>query len=250
MAARRMRLLVSGAGEPAWNLALDEALLHGGGSAVRFYSWAPPGLSLGYFQELTELAGEVARCEREGFRVVRRPTGGGAIAHFGELTFCIADDRGAGIFDADVRTGYRRIHRVFSRALLRLGVRADERGAAPLTSDRDGAAWLCFCSSSDLDLVASGRKLLGSAERRIGTRVMHHGSLPLLPNPITPVAASVREELGRDVPFEEMVGVLVPEFESEFGLLLQPGDPTSEEIAIAERLVTEKYGHSSWTGRR
>ena len=46
-----MRLLRTGALDPALNLALDEALLQSGRDTLRLYGWDPPGLSLGYFQK-------------------------------------------------------------------------------------------------------------------------------------------------------------------------------------------------------
>ena len=179
----RVRLLSGGAAAPAWNLALDEALLASEGAAVRLYAWEPPGLSLGYFQRFAELGPELQALEQRGFVVVRRPTGGGAIAHIDELTFCIADEVGGPFFSSDVKEGYRRIHRAFAAALAALGLAARLRGEAALASDDAAAEWLCFCKSSALDLEARGRKLLGSAERRVGRRVLHHGSLPLRANP-------------------------------------------------------------------
>ena len=75
-----MRLLRTGALHPATNLALDEALLRSGTETLRLYAWDPPGLSLGFFQRAAEFDAP------PGFVMVRRPTGGGAIAHTGELT--------------------------------------------------------------------------------------------------------------------------------------------------------------------
>ena len=75
-----VRLIRSGALPPELNLALDEALLRSGRETLRLYAWDPPGLSLGFFQRAAGIP-----CP-PGFRLVRRPTGGGAIAHTGELT--------------------------------------------------------------------------------------------------------------------------------------------------------------------
>ncbi|MBM4016062.1 MAG: lipoate--protein ligase family protein [Planctomycetes bacterium] len=251
--ARPVRWLVDGPSDPAWNLAFDEVLLHGGGATVRVYGWSPPGLSLGYFQEYAAI--DRAPFEAAGFVVVRRPTGGGAIAHRDELTFCIADDvlpEGApgAFFTADVAAGYRRVHAAFERALARLGAASRPRGDVPLPSDELGDRWLCFHKSSAVDLVASGRKLLGSAQRRIGRRVMHHGSLPLGRNPLTPGAVSVGELLGRVVPFAEMADALRCELATEFGIELAAGAATADERASAAKLVATKYRHAEWTRRR
>ncbi len=244
-----VRLLVDGAAAPAWNLALDEALLHGSVAAVRLYAWEPPGLSLGYFQRVGDFTAELAAVERRGFVVVRRPTGGGAIAHIDELTFCIADEVGGPFFTSDVKEGYRRIHRAFAAALAALGAVTAERGEALLASDDAAQDWLCFCKSSAVDLAAQDRKLLGSAQRRVKRRVMHHGSLPLRPNPVTPGAASVAGLLGREVSFDAMAAALAPALAAEFSVELVADEPTQDERARAAALVAEKYGHVSWTRR-
>src|SRR2546428_11365732 len=76
------RLLVDAPAGCAWNMAVDEVLLDGvaAGSTpptLRFYEWAPPCLSLGYFQPFEVV--DVAGCRGLGVDVVRPPTGGRAI---------------------------------------------------------------------------------------------------------------------------------------------------------------------------
>ena len=81
------RLITTWGAQPGFNLGLDEALLESSDApvTVRFYSWKPATLSLGYFQKFAEVpAAQDARS------VVRRFTGGGAIHHDRELTFSIA----------------------------------------------------------------------------------------------------------------------------------------------------------------
>src|SRR6266446_9184337 len=87
------RLLVDAPAGGAWNMAVDEVLLDGvaAGSTpptLRFYEWAPPCLSLGYFQAFEVV--DVAGCRSLGVDVVRRPTGGRAILHDRELTYSVA----------------------------------------------------------------------------------------------------------------------------------------------------------------
>ena len=72
-----------------WNMGVDESLLqHAGGdqAVLRFYDWALPTLSLGYFQDyadrLQHPASAAAPC-------VRRASGGGAILHHHELTYSL-----------------------------------------------------------------------------------------------------------------------------------------------------------------
>src|SRR2546430_8778970 len=87
------RLLLDPPAEGAWNMAVDEVLLEGvaAGSSpptLRFYTWTPACLSLGYFQPFSVV--NVEGCRGLGIDIVRRPTGGRAILHDRELTYSVA----------------------------------------------------------------------------------------------------------------------------------------------------------------
>jgi hypothetical protein len=161
------RLLVTWEGEPGWNMALDEALLARADPrpVLRFYTWAPAALSLGYFQRFDELAHAVTDAV-----IVRRPSGGGAICHDAdELTFSIAAAREHPLFRGEVRHSYERVHGWLARAFAGFGVRAALRGAEPVGSDVGGTG-MCFHRSTPLDLIWDGAKGVGSAQRRRGGR--------------------------------------------------------------------------------
>ena len=68
----RWRLITTWGADPSFNMGLDEALLgsHESPPTLRFYSWKPDTLSLGYFQKIADVPG----LERAG-AVVRRITG-------------------------------------------------------------------------------------------------------------------------------------------------------------------------------
>ena len=101
------RLLVTEPLDGALNMALDEALLLGrlrdlAPPTLRFFSWQPATISLGYGQALDHRI-DVAAAAALGIGLVRRPTGGSAILHEGpelELTYSVAartgDFEGAG----------------------------------------------------------------------------------------------------------------------------------------------------------
>src|SRR5262245_54161477 len=76
-------------------MAADEALLEHahatGGRALRFYTWEPATLSLGYFQPAAE---RLPDPRLAALPYVRRSTGGGAIVHDRELTYALAFPRG------------------------------------------------------------------------------------------------------------------------------------------------------------
>ncbi|MEU5882688.1 hypothetical protein [Spirillospora sp. NPDC047279] len=65
--------------DPAWNLALDEALVRVGTPLPMLRIWQnAPSVVVGRFQDVARCA-DLASCARDGVRVVRRASGGGAV---------------------------------------------------------------------------------------------------------------------------------------------------------------------------
>lgn len=225
-----MRLLRTPPASPAFNLALDEALLRAGTPTLRLYSWEPPGYSLGFFQR---------RAEHDvppGFSVVRRPTGGGAIAHVGELTVSWIGTR------KRVDEAYAMMNAAVTRALRRAwNVHARPGDAAPEAAP----AGLCFDSHTRYDLLVDGRKIFGSAQRRTRDRFLLHGTFVLQRNPLSRGAIALEEIVG-PVPLRVAEDALVDAWPEP----LEEGATTAEERAEAERLVAERYGAEAWTNRR
>lgn len=229
-----MRLIRSGALPPELNLALDEALLRSGLETLRLYAWEPPGFSLGVFQRAEGIA-----CP-PGFRLVRRPTGGGAIAHAGELTIAWIGTR------RRVEEAYREMNAIVAAAAASFGVRTGPGAGEPEAAPRG----LCFDAHTRYDLIAGGRKLFGSAQRRGGGRFLLHGSLVLEPNPVAKGAISLSEARGAPVTRAEAEAAVIREAEGAWGGPFVAATPSAVECQIAERLVLERYGNEAWTRRR
>lgn len=171
------------------NMAADELLAdeaeRRGGLVVRIYDWTTTTVSLGAFQPLAEAeaCGSIA-----GLPLVRRPSGGGAIIHGSDLTYAAAVPK-AHPWGGSPQALYDALHRSMATVLGEMGVEA--RLHAPSAADPPADAFLCFARRSPGDLVASpaGRapspndpKIMGSAQRRLGTAVLQHGSLLLSAN--------------------------------------------------------------------
>ncbi len=241
----KWRFLLEPGGEPAWNMALEEALLLDPGEppTLRFYTWEPPTISLGYFQDAAEVEPLPPHTG-----LVRRITGGLAIHHIHELTWglVLPEDRLPG----PIEESYRTLHKVLSEAVHSLGARGVHiREGERLLSDREGFTPWCFEKSSHLDLVWEGRKLAGSAQRRTGGRILHHGSLPLLANPSTPESAWVSLAVGREVTFREMAGAFAKAFEERCRVRLVPGEILPEKLERARRLAAERHGAAAFVRR-
>jgi lipoate-protein ligase A len=175
------RLLVDAAASGDWNMGVDEALLAsaaaGRGAALRFYHWEGPWLSLGYAQRPTPV--ELEAFARAGVRVVRRATGGRAVLHGADLTYCVAAP--IELFPQGLRATYARIADALVAGARELGIQVErvaKRRARAGASDFD-----CFAAPAQDELCAGGRKLIGSAQRRVGAALLQHGSIRLAPDP-------------------------------------------------------------------
>jgi lipoate-protein ligase A len=220
-------------------MAVDAALLEGHDPrpTLRCYQFAPSALSLGHFQRLADVP--AARGRTPGLDLVRRSTGGGAIHHHRELTFAIAASLDHPLYRGPVADSYRRVHRLLAAALRPFGVEAELRGARELLSDRPHTGH-CFHASHPLDLVwRTGNgwaKGVGSAQRRRGGRVVHHGSIKLAPDPLEPGVACLAPE-GSDESFAALSAELVRVFAAEVGADFEGGELAATEREAAERLA-------------
>src|SRR5262249_59765485 len=134
--------------------------------------------------------------------MVRRSTGGGAIWHGDELTFALTVD--AALLPRELDATYALLHDALALALADVGVAVARVPDGAACGARPASRW-CFEHPGRHDLVdGSGRKLVGSAQRRIQVaslrergpaRVLHHGSLVLRRPARTPFVAAVADHV-------------------------------------------------------
>jgi len=163
-------------------MALDELIARRQGAgacppSLRLYRWAPWAISLGRNQAEGEIDGE--KCRRDGIDIVRRPTGGRAILHAEELTYCVVMHTER----RSVLQVYNDISRALVRGLTQFGVDVSLQRSQPdfARQYRSAASVPCFASSARYEIEWRGRKLVGSAQRRYGASggdiVLQHGSI-------------------------------------------------------------------------
>ena len=224
----------------AVNMARDEALLACRTiPTLRFYRWAAPTLSLGYFQPAHDLPLDAVRAR--GCDIVRRSTGGKAILHEQELTYSLCAPE-VGALSGGPAAAMTAIHQAFSAELARqAGTEVPLRRETALQSDDHGSAW-CFEDSSPLDLTLGARKLLGSAARRRDGWILFHGSL-VLERPVeNPGIAALGFEPDRDA-LAEVLGAAL-------GYDFARGAWQAEELRDADRIAEAKYATDAFTFRR
>jgi lipoate-protein ligase A len=252
-------------------MAVDEAIAQAIAAGLvpptlRFYAWEPPCVSLGRNQPVKGV--DLARCANRGYDVVRRPTGGRAILHTDEMTYSIVASPEHRLMQGYVLDSYLRISHGLVAGLLRLGIDAEEAPGTNRAGPDVSAA--CFEVPSAYEIVAGGRKILGSAQARRSTSVLQHGSLPLVGDLTRVVdclafddegqraalraslqghAATVKELLGREATYDEAVDALTAGMQEALGIDLVPAGLTEQETTWTRELIRDKYQHDSWTMR-
>ncbi len=147
---------------------------------LRLYGWQPAAISLGAHQSVDMLRSGYAAMH--GVDVVTRPTGGGAILHTDELTYCVT----LPLLGRTPSAVYAIIVSAILRGLRSLGVGADaERWPTPSSPNGAYAAQpVCFSGIARDEVRVNGRKLVGSAQRIYGGGngdrvILQHGSILL-----------------------------------------------------------------------
>jgi lipoate-protein ligase A len=174
---RMWRLIPTLAAAGGIQMAIDRWLLeqHELGkhpATLRFYTWSPPAISLGYHQRQYPEFWEDLTYKDEKLDLVRRPTGGRAVLHQGDLTYAVV----ASGLRGNRLDMYVKICQFLIQGWRSLGVE--------LHYGQGGRSYIhnpnCFGTATGADLVlGNGSKLIGSAQLRKGAAVLQHGSMRL-----------------------------------------------------------------------
>ncbi|MEI7811302.1 MAG: hypothetical protein WCJ01_02630 [Ignavibacteria bacterium] len=144
---------------------------------LRFYRWEPYCISLGANQKFEDI--DIRKTGLSGIDVVKRPTGGRAILHAEELTYSVIIPASSGLTSTEI---YRRISlalvsglRLYSKGLYDAELETLQPDFASLLKDPSGA--MCFASTAKSEVKFKGKKLIGSAQRKMGGVILQHGSI-------------------------------------------------------------------------
>ena len=146
-----MRLIDTGYNNAFMNMAIDEALISSPSPVLRFYGWKPAGLSLGYFQDISQINTQFAK--DNGIDVVRRLTGGNAVLHEHELTYSFIIDES--LMPKSVLESYKAISRGLLLGLRKLGIKAAMN--EEVVPGKKSA--VCFNDPSWYEIVVDGKKI-------------------------------------------------------------------------------------------
>lgn len=183
---------------------------------VRFYRWATPAVTIGYFDSYPA---------EESRPTIRRITGGGLVEHGNDITFCLALPSGIPASQVATAARYHWIHSSLAEALLAQGIETRLEESSPLGSGP------CFTAPVQWDLLdTGGQKIAGGAQRNSRGHVIHQGSVQ---NAFDPSI---------------LAGEWIPSFCDRLANhLTAPACQTIDEIILRSRkLGTRKYDNDSW----
>jgi len=222
-------------------MTIDEWLLekHRQGNhppTLRFYTWKPATISLGYHQKTYPEYWLNLTWQGELIELVQRPSGGRAVLHQGDLTYAVISSELGG----KRRESYEKICQFLIEGWRNLGMN--------LYYGKAGRGYIhnpnCFGTATDADLVTEeGYKLIGSAQLRRDRAILQHGSMRLNPDvglfeevfneKITPINLSV---FSIDRIIEELSLAAI----ACFGIKLVKEELTNEEWAEILLLMKNK----------
>ncbi|MFX0066171.1 MAG: biotin/lipoate A/B protein ligase family protein [Candidatus Hermodarchaeota archaeon] len=248
----KWRLVPFETNDAYWNMALDEAILRARNeglvpSTVRFYSWLPSAVSIGRHQELkTEVDLEAAK--KHGVDVVRRITGGGAVFHQSEITYCVVTGE-KDHTKLNVETSFQAITGGIARGLELLGLNIDYGQI--------------HCPS----LFVKGKKISGNSQYRHKSTILQHGTIltdydpelmyTLLKVPqgktkkgiirsVFQYVTTIKKELKIEVSQKELLEALRTGYEEVIGINFEEAPLTSWEREKAKELREIRYMNEKW----
>jgi lipoate-protein ligase A len=143
----------------------------------RLYRWDPYCISLGAYQPPDSINSELAL--QDNINVVIRPTGGRAVLHSEELTY-------SAVYPLDLFPSAKNIYCQLNLALLK-GLKIYDSRLSSFELEinqpnfneiyKQGNNAVCFAVSAKSEIKFSGKKIVGSAQRKFEKVVLQHGSI-------------------------------------------------------------------------
>jgi lipoate-protein ligase A len=144
---------------------------------LRLYRWDPYCISLGANQSSDSINSKLTR--QDNVDIVVRPTGGRAVLHAEELTYSV-------VYPLDFLLSARDIYCQLNLALLKgLKIYDSRLSSFELENCQPDFAEIykqennavCFAVSAKSEIKYSGKKIVGSAQRKFEKVVLQHGSI-------------------------------------------------------------------------
>lgn len=246
-------------------MAIDQVLLEEQASsinapseyeaALRLYSFKPSAISIGQNQKLSDCV--LKKIRNSGLDIVRRPTGGRAVLHQGEITYAFVaktncpDTESTFSLSGSILEVYKQICQGLIYAFANLGLNV----SLGSKSARQAQLADCFAVATGADLEYQGLKIAGSAQLRRHNCVLQHGSILLEPRQYdlqallsdsdsepralsksTPYQTDIFTAKGSIPCLEELQESMLKGFEAAFPLKFEQAPLTEMEMSLANEL--------------
>ncbi len=257
-------MIVDGPGDGRLNMAIDRAILTAcdrgqAPATLRLYGWDRPTLSIGYSQnELRDV--DRVQCERRNIPIVRRFTGGRALLHQHEFTYSLVAPIPHPGFAGNLTGAFSAVSKAVILSLERAGVLKPEMvGKEKRTPGKRSPA--CFSTSNHWEITVKGKKLAGSAQRRLNGAFLQHGSILLDKDPelahsllcyssesekkrglknLTSSTLTLKELLPMKPEWTELVPCFVDGFQKTFPGLWKPEPLSALEMELVKGYLEEE----------
>ncbi len=250
---RIFRLIKTGSLDAYRNMAFDEAVFlescRTGIPVLRIYGWQAPSVSIGCSQ-MYSFDWHIPAT----LPVVRRMTGGGLLVHGNEITYslmCAQADFG---LPSSIPQSYKAICSFLIRFYEGLGLNASFAIDAADFSirNKEGYTWCC-ASHEKYDILIAGKKIGGNAQKRKGTFLFQHGSIPLRPvfegpsfGNSVPSGCALSDLIEHVPPTDTLEDALADSFCRTFDVACDPDSLHADETALYEELLEIKYKNDDW----
>jgi len=177
-----MKIIHTGKASPQAIMQRDAQLLaslHGENDPILHdYEWSSEAATYGYFIDpYTFLRKDVV--ERRGLVLAKRPTGGGIILHLCDLAFSFLLPATHPAYSQNTLNNYSYVNNIVIEVLQQfLGEKKDLQLLSEEPQNfRERCRHFCLAKPTKYDVMLSGRKVGGAAQRRTKDGFLHQGSI-------------------------------------------------------------------------
>ena len=267
----------TGSKNPYYNMAMDEALLNFVSRGeidpvIRFYTWNPATLSIGYFQRLQKEI-DIDKVKEKGYGLVRRQTGGRGVLHDKELTYSVIVPESHPNMPSTVTEAYKIISQGLLEGFKNLGFEtyfAIPRSKEERDKLKQPRSSVCFDAPSWYELVVEGRKIAGSAQTRQKGVILQHGSIlqdididdlfdmfkfknerlkAKMKENFVQKAVAINDISNQHITLNEMENAFKSGFKKGLNIDFKPLELTEKQLEEVQELE-EKYRSEAWMYRK
>jgi len=247
------RFINTGFNPGSFNMDYDMELVKNfsGIPILRVYQWEPYCISLGANQDYNSV--DQKKVDNDGFDIVKRPTGGRAILHAEELTYSvvypISEDKSPKQIYREINLALKNGLKTYNSNLEKIELEHTQPHFP--TFYKDAKSTLCFAVSAMNELNYQGKKVVGSAQRKIGNVILQHGlilcgsfhkriigylnlpseKLEEIKNEIDQTTTELEAILGEEINYQKLSEAIKKGFENHFNIKF--------EVEIFEESITQ-----------